>query len=81
MQKVLSFQPVRLAVHRDAYRAIHTVSGALQCLMEDWPTHQGEAFTGALQACVDAMDEKIRPGGVRRALIKAAQEAELAWMD
>jgi hypothetical protein len=73
------FPPLKIAVHGiSTYRSVSTVREASECLMEYWPSHHGKAFEAALQACLDAMNDKVPPERVREALIRAAKEAKIS---
>jgi hypothetical protein len=75
-----AFAPLRIAVHGvGAYRVVSTVREASECLMDHWPVkHEGAAFEAALQACLDAMEDKATPDAVRQAMIRAAGEAGIS---
>lgn len=73
------FPPLKIAVHgHRGYRSISTVHEAYECLTTHWPAHDGVCFIVALETCLDAMDDKVPPEAVRQAVIKAAEEAQIA---
>ncbi|TCL66313.1 uncharacterized protein DUF982 [Rhizobium sp. BK251] len=64
-----------------AYRTIHTVEEAADCLSKHWPTMEGRAFGAAQKIILEAMHGTRRPGAARRALIEAAHEADIAVIE
>ncbi|MGK6317702.1 DUF982 domain-containing protein [Neorhizobium sp. DT-125] len=72
------FGPVGLAMHETGrYIVLHSVEEAAEELLKHWPTDDGEAYFEAIKTCFDGMHGKATPEQVRRALIRAAIEANI----
>jgi len=62
------------------YSVVRSVEEAAAELLKHWPTDDGEAYLEAIKMCHDAMHDRATPEQVRRALIKAAHEANIMVM-
>jgi hypothetical protein len=77
-----TFKPLELQLHGPGkYRHVNTVRGSAECLMDHWPVAEGEKFEKALLACLDGMEGRVGGEVVRAALIEAADEAGVRWME
>jgi hypothetical protein len=57
---------------------VRTVQDAANALMKDWPADDSEEFLTAVKACLDAMTGKGSRGELRKAILRAANEAGVA---
>lgn len=57
---------------------VRTVQDAANALMKDWPADDGEEFLTAVKACLDVMTGKGSRGELRKAILRAANEAGVA---
>ncbi|KKX25312.1 DUF982 domain-containing protein [Rhizobium sp. LC145] len=72
------FRPVGLAMHSiGRYIVVHSVEEAAEALLTGWPTDDGEAYFEAVKVCFDGRHDRATPEDVRRALIRAAFEANV----
>jgi hypothetical protein len=79
-----TFAMVSLELHGvGKYRQINSVVDASRCLLEYWPKEkqQGVAFVMALLACQAAIDGRGSAQAAREALIAAANEADIFFME
>ncbi|MBB3656197.1 putative lipid-binding transport protein (Tim44 family) [Rhizobium sp. BK650] len=54
---------------------IRTVGEAANALMREWPSDDGEEFLSAVRACLDVINGKADADQLRKAIIRAANEA------
>lgn len=57
------------------YTLVNTVIAAAETLLHHWPSTGGKAYTGALVACLDALQGNSAADVVPEALMRAADEA------
>ena len=57
------------------YTLVNTVIAAAETLLHQWPSTGGKAYTGALVACLDALQGNRAADVVPEALMRAADEA------
>ncbi|WP_310388683.1 DUF982 domain-containing protein [Rhizobium sp. 1399] len=57
---------------------VRTVQEAVNALMKDWPSDDGEEFLSAVEACLDVMVGNADPSELRKAIIRAAEESGVA---
>ncbi|MQB43104.1 DUF982 domain-containing protein [Rhizobium sp. ICMP 5592] len=62
------------------YRRVNTAQDATETLLDHWPIRDGEAYLTAIQACLDAIMERVHPQAARNAFIKAAEEAGVSLL-
>ena len=56
---------------------IGSVPEAAECLLMNWPIHDGAKLKVARQKCLDALDGKVTISECRSAFIEAAKEARI----
>lgn len=64
----------------ERYRPINSVIGAAQLLLCAWPSAGGKAYLRALQACLDALQDRGPVGAVPVALVQAADEEFVSYI-
>lgn len=65
---------------QEKYRVVRTVREAAEMLVSEWPTEDGEEYISALLACLEAHRNAVPPQTVRDALIRAANESNVAHL-
>jgi hypothetical protein len=69
---------VELELHGvGSYRTVKSTEDAARCLLTNWPTGKGKAYTVAQQACLDALEGTTTPELARKAFIAAALAAKI----
>lgn len=69
---------VELELHGvGSYRTVKSTEDAAQCLLAHWPTGKGNAYSEALQACLDSLEGTSTPELARKAFIAAALAASI----
>jgi hypothetical protein len=64
----------------EQYRAVNSVTGAAEILLHEWPPTVGKAYLGALEACLNALQENEPATLVPEALMRAADEAFVSYI-
>ncbi|UFS84427.1 DUF982 domain-containing protein [Rhizobium sp. T136] len=73
----MPIRPLGISLDRPGvYRSVTSVAGMSKVLVEDWPKdQQGDAWRGAVEACLRALEEQTNPEAARAAFIMAARDA------
>ena len=73
-----AFPRITIVAHRDGKPLnICSVLEAAECLLLNWPIHDGVKLKVASQKCLDALDGKATISECRSAFIEAAKEARV----
>lgn len=73
------FPALRLVMNgRQKYKVIRSVRDAAETLITAWPTQDGEEYLRAVRTCLDAYNDVVPATEVRAALIRAANEEQIA---
>ncbi|MFS8144313.1 DUF982 domain-containing protein [Rhizobium sp. BR 249] len=77
-----AFTPVGLAFRDPAARKIiRTLGDAARVLMRDWPRNDGDEYTAAVKACVDAISGNLAPEQFREVFLRAVDEAGIVTLN
>ncbi|MGO4337800.1 DUF982 domain-containing protein [Labrys sp. KB_33_2] len=77
--KVFS-SPVKFETGIGQFRIVATVQEAARFLDHNWPIAEGEAYDGARQACLDALEGEVPAEIAREAFMEACDEAGMYVM-
>ncbi|OWV92550.1 hypothetical protein ATY81_24415 [Rhizobium sp. R72] len=67
---------IAIDVRPGVYRVVTTVEGMAEILTQRWPEEQqGDAWRGALEACLRALETQTNAEAARAAFIMAAKDA------
>jgi hypothetical protein len=64
----------------EQYKPVNTVIGAADILLHEWPPTVGKAYLGALETCLNALQENDLATLVPEALMRAADEAFICYI-
>lgn len=62
------------------YRRIDSVIAAAELLLNEWPLAGGQAYLGALQACLEVLQDRGSPESVAVAFLRAADDAFVSYI-
>jgi hypothetical protein len=67
-------EPVHLQLADGRIRLVKGPHSALECLVSDWPLHEGEIYERAKRDCMAALHHDCEVGCCRDTFIRASQE-------
>ena len=62
------------------YRRIDSVIAAAELLLNEWPLAGGKAYLGALQACLEVLQDRGSRESVAIAFLRAADDAFVSYI-
>ncbi len=81
MHYITWFRPVTLKLHCGIRHEVRSPYDALDFLEAEWPMRRGHHYAAALDRCRNALTEPRETEAAREAMIGAAIEAGLLWVE
>ncbi len=81
MHYITWFRPVTLKLHSGIRHDVRSPYDALDFLEAEWPLRRGNHYRAAMDLCRTALSEPRETEAAREAMIAAALEAGLLWIE